>query len=123
MLTYHIAKQCKATLYSRPDLDTNKLFSSGILDIDDNNKIIKFVEKPKSIFSNYIACGLYMCNKSIIDKIENENDFSKVLMRNDIDKFAYFQPNTEIYDMGTKERYNKLLQVLENNINAKKDFS
>jgi len=43
----------------------------GVVVADDNNKIQRFVEKPKHFISNLINAGLYLFNTSIIDRIEN----------------------------------------------------
>ena len=43
----------------------------GVVVADDNNKIERFVEKPKVFISNKINAGLYLFNVSMIDRIEN----------------------------------------------------
>jgi len=55
----------------------------GIADIDINNRILRFFEKPKAgeIFSNLASTGIYVCNPSIFDKIPagQKFDFAKDL--------------------------------------------
>jgi mannose-1-phosphate guanylyltransferase len=55
----------------------------GIADMDINNRIHRFLEKPKAgqIFSNLASTGIYICNPSIFDWIpENKKyDFAKDL--------------------------------------------
>jgi len=55
----------------------------GIADMDINNRIHRFLEKPKSgqIFSNLASTGIYICNPEIFDWIpENKKyDFAKDL--------------------------------------------
>lgn len=55
----------------------------GIADMDINNRILRFFEKPKAgeIFSNLASTGIYVCNPSIFDKIPSGQkfDFAKDL--------------------------------------------
>jgi len=55
----------------------------GIVDIDVNNKIHRFHEKPKrgEIFSNIASTGIYVCDPSILDMIPEDEayDFAKNL--------------------------------------------
>ncbi|NKQ38727.1 MAG: NDP-sugar synthase [Methanosarcinales archaeon] len=53
----------------------------GIADMDVNNKIHRFLEKPSAgeIFSNLASTGIYVCNPEIFDRIpkNKEYDFAK----------------------------------------------
>ena len=54
----------------------------GILDIDVNNRVHRFTEKPSSgeIFSNLASTGIYMCDPEIFSHIPRERfDFAKDL--------------------------------------------
>ena len=55
----------------------------GIADMDIDNRILRFFEKPKAgeIFSNLASTGIYVCDPSIFDKIPNGKkfDFAKDL--------------------------------------------
>ncbi|MDL2261142.1 NDP-sugar synthase [Methanimicrococcus sp. OttesenSCG-928-J09] len=55
----------------------------GIADMDIDNRILRFFEKPKAgeIFSNLASTGIYVCNPSIFDKIPagKKYDFAKDL--------------------------------------------
>lgn len=55
----------------------------GIADMDINNRILRFFEKPKAgeIFSNLASTGIYVCNPSVFDKIPagQKFDFAKDL--------------------------------------------
>ncbi|HXY87326.1 MAG TPA: NDP-sugar synthase [Candidatus Acidoferrales bacterium] len=57
----------------------------GILDIDVNNKVHRFKEKPGrgEIFSNLTSTGIYMCDPGILDWIPKKRfDFAKDLFPN-----------------------------------------
>ena len=55
----------------------------GIADMDIDNRILRFFEKPKAgeIFSNLASTGIYVCNPDIFDKIppHTKFDFAKDL--------------------------------------------
>lgn len=55
----------------------------GIVDMDVNNKIHRFLEKPKpgEIFSNIASTGIYVCEPEILDMIppDTKYDFAKDL--------------------------------------------
>ena len=42
----------------------------GVIVSDENNKILKFVEKPKEFISNRINAGLYIFNRKILNRIK-----------------------------------------------------
>lgn len=44
----------------------------GVVVADSNDKIERFVEKPKEFISNKINAGLYLFNISMISRIENK---------------------------------------------------
>lgn len=48
----------------------------GVITIDDNNKIIKFIEKGPSTRESWISAGVYLINKSIFNNIELEKNIS-----------------------------------------------
>lgn len=41
----------------------------GVVVTDSNNRICRFVEKPKEFISNKINAGMYILNKKVIDRI------------------------------------------------------
>lgn len=68
MLAFH--KQCGAegTLAVTPVEDPSRF---GVIVSTDNGCIQRFVEKPSTYVGNQINAGLYILNKSVIDRIEN----------------------------------------------------
>lgn len=42
----------------------------GVVELDESNKIINFVEKNKASFSSYINAGTYLINKELLSKYE-----------------------------------------------------
>ena len=77
MYHFHRQKGGAATiaLFYREDVT-----ASGIIGLDDNQKITRFLEKPRldQIFSHWVNAGIYVLEKSVLDSIPviGEPDFS-----------------------------------------------
>ena len=77
MLEYHKSHGKEATMITTQVEDPSKY---GVVQLADGNnenygRIARFVEKPKEFITNRINAGLYIFNKSIIDKIELKPHF------------------------------------------------
>jgi NDP-sugar pyrophosphorylase family protein len=89
LFDYHKKKNATATM-ALTKVDNPTEF--GIVGLDDDNRIIKFKEKPKKeeVFSNLVNAGIYILEPEVIDFIpENQMfDFSKnvfpLLLKNDL---------------------------------------
>ena len=68
MVEYHKKHGGEGTIMVTEVEDPTKY---GVVVADENNRIDRFVEKPKEYISNLINAGLYLFNTSIIDRIEN----------------------------------------------------
>ena len=85
----HLKRKSKCTLLL---YKTNYVNESGIAHINKNNKIIKFIEKPKFSKSNLASAGIYIINtKYFIKKIKYRNfnfplDLSKNFIENNFDE-------------------------------------
>jgi mannose-1-phosphate guanylyltransferase len=69
MVAFHQSHGGEGTIMVTEVEDPSKY---GVVVADDNNKIERFVEKPKEFISNKINAGLYLFNTSILDRIENK---------------------------------------------------
>jgi len=80
----------------------------GIIDIDENHKVINFKEKAKAYKGKYINAGIYLLNHEIFRLMPQTTHFSleydlfpSVLMQG-----CYgFVVEEEVIDIGTPERY------------------
>jgi NDP-sugar pyrophosphorylase family protein len=78
LLDFHRAKEGLATIaiYQREDVT-----QSGIIGLDDQERITRFQEKPKidQIFSHWVNAGIYILNLDVLEFIPNrtESDFGK----------------------------------------------
>ena len=80
MFRFHLKNEADVTI-GLLSIDDPREF--GIADMDINNRILRFFEKPKAgeIFSNLASTGIYVCNPSVFDKIPDGKkfDFAKDL--------------------------------------------
>jgi len=67
MVAFHKAHGKEGTIMVTQVEDPSKY---GVVVADENNKIERFVEKPKEYISNKINAGLYLFNTTMIDRIE-----------------------------------------------------
>jgi len=117
MIEFHKEKNTKLTIAVQPVPweDTHRF---GILTSDDNNKILKFSEKPENADSNLASMGIYVFNTDALlealERVKDPNlDFGKHIIPD-------FMSSTDIFtyvyedfwqDVGTYDSY------LEANLN------
>lgn len=106
MLKYHLSKKTDITIAAKEVANPSQ---SGILEIDSNNRLISFIEKPERPRSKLGNAGIYLVNRSLIDKIRHKKviplDFGRdVLSDEEIDKYAYIM-NEYTIDIGTWPNY------------------
>lgn len=95
--------------------------SKGIINFDDNNKILSFVEKPnlEQVTSKYANAGIYVVNKKIFNYLQ---DFDKTLIDFGHDIFPFLLEKGEslyvykmdeiVFDIGTLENYEKAQKMV-----------
>lgn len=94
---YHREKKAVATMALT---EVENPLGFGIVGLDENNRIVKFKEKPKEeeIFSNLINAGIYVLEPEVLDYIPEDQmfDFSKnvfpLLLKNSIPIFGMTIP-------------------------------
>ena len=69
MVEFHKAHGKEGTIMVTKVEDPTKY---GVVVANENNRIERFVEKPKEYISNRINAGLYLFNTSMIDRIPNQ---------------------------------------------------
>ncbi|MFA6866912.1 MAG: nucleotidyltransferase family protein [Clostridia bacterium] len=91
-IKFHNAKNSFFTLIAQPKENPLGL---GVLEIDENNKVEKFVEKPNTTKPALINTGIYIINKEVLKLIpEGAYDFGKQLIPKLIGEvFAYVDYN------------------------------
>ena len=94
---------------------TNYVNESGIAHINKNNKIIKFIEKPKFSKSNLASAGIYIINtKYFIKKIKYSNfnfplDLSKNFIENNFDENFFGYVTNNFIPFGNNKDYENII--------------
>jgi mannose-1-phosphate guanylyltransferase len=95
----------------------------GVMELDNESKIIKFEEKPKEIFSNKIYSGIQVLNSKIFGKlpfndIEDNNymnlDFGYHIWPRLIGQMAAYKLDCFLIDIGTVNSYKKAERLWKN---------
>jgi NDP-sugar pyrophosphorylase family protein len=87
----------------------------GVIEVDDNQRVISFKEKNKCNKNMFINGGIYFMKRDIFDHMPREDRFSLEydLFPNVLAAGCYgFQAESEVIDIGTPERYVQALQRL-----------
>jgi len=81
----------------------------GIIEVDDNNIMTSFTEKPKKPRGNLANCGIYYFPKKIINNIltnhNDKNDLSTEIIPIFINRAYIYKTNKLFIDIGTPEKY------------------
>ncbi len=111
MIDFHIRNNAKLTIAVQPVAwkDTHQF---GILTSDENNKILKFTEKPKNADSNLASMGIYVFNTDVlldaITTVKDPNlDFGKHIIPHLLKTTDLYTYVFEDYwkDVGTYDAY------------------
>jgi len=88
VLEYHIAKKADITVICKefpPDEDVTRF---GLVQMDEDNRIIQFEEKPMAAVSHTVSCGIYVIRRRLLIELieqavyEGRHDFVRdVLIR------------------------------------------
>ncbi len=102
-IRFHHAKESIFTLVAQPHQNPIGL---GTLEIDINNRVSAFIEKPKNVVPSLINTGIYIINKSVINLIpEGFYDFGKQLIPKLKDKVCAYVDYAYWSDIGTLTSY------------------
>lgn len=99
--------------------ETKNPLGAGIMMLDDNQRIIKFKEKPKpdEVFSNISNKGICIFKPEIFDHIPDDEQYDighhliPALISSDLPIYGYWS-SEKIIDMGTPEKYYQLNKEL-----------
>jgi len=109
LISYHFSKKSVATLVAHPN---DHPYDSDLLEVDSNNKIVNFLNKPHKnevFYRNLVNAGIYVLSNTVFNYIQNDKtqDFAKdvfpYMLKNEERIFAYNTPEY-IKDIGTKDR-------------------
>ncbi len=111
MIEAHIASNATLTVAAKV-VDISEAHRFGILEADDSNKVVRFVEKPKKPISNLASMGIYVFNTDVLlDKLRTMDipdlDFGQHIIPSMIEKEAVYAYKFYDYwkDVGTYDSY------------------
>jgi len=83
--------------------------SCGIVEVDKNNIVKSFIEKPKNPKTNLAAAGVYIARKNIFDYFPDKKifDLGHDVFPKMIDDMVAYKINEYFLDIGTMENYKK----------------
>lgn len=93
----------KKNIFSMALFKTNKPEMCGIAELDSNNTIIKFTEKPKFPKSNLANAGIYAAKPEVLDIIPDYDvtDFGYHVLPQLVGKMSGYITNDFLMDIGT----------------------
>lgn len=115
MIAYHRSQQADATVavYSVPREEAHRF---GVLDLDQNGRIVDFQEKPKEPRSPWVSMGVYVFNKDVlVEQLQadadvgdqSKHDFGRDVIPAMYESHRVFGYQYQEYwrDVGTVESY------------------
>ena len=104
MLAFHRQKNLVATLGIYQVADPTRC---GVVSMDEDNVIQKFVEKPAQPVSNWAFSGLMICGREIFDFLPDRRpaDIGFDLLPKMAGKMAGYRISEYLIDIGTSENY------------------
>ena len=118
MIEFHKKKGCMATIALYEEKENPQ--AKGLVEIDDNQKILKFIEKPENPPINLANAGIYIFEPEILDFIpENKffdcgHDLFPLLISNKKYIYGYLLKDEYLIDIGTIKNYNKINKDIKN---------
>lgn len=102
-IKFHKAKKSLFTLIAQPKENPVGL---GVLEIDENNLVSEFIEKPDSAKTSLINTGIYLINKQVLSLIpEGFYDFGRQLIPRLIGEVYAYVDYGYWSDIGTLQSY------------------
>ena len=88
----------------------------GIAVLDDNNKIVDFVEKPSNPVSDLANAGVYVANNEIFKFFPDNSfcDFGNDILPKLIGQMSGYETNDFLLDIGTPKNYEKAQKEWKN---------
>lgn len=126
MVKYHRCKNSFATLLTHPN---NHPYDSGLIFVDSNNCIIKWLNKEDNrpnYYKNRVNAGIHILSKKVLDRninnvtIDLDRDILKPLATTGT-MYAYDSPEY-VHDMGTPERLISVENDYKNGLISKRNL-
>ncbi|MGX8715190.1 MAG: glucose-1-phosphate adenylyltransferase subunit GlgD, partial [Lachnospiraceae bacterium] len=116
VLDYHIEKDADITIITKEMKPDTNLSQYGIVQVDENNRIVDLEEKPIKPATNIASTGIYVIRRRLLIELltaaaeEEKYDFvNDILVRNKVNKKLYSYPLDTHWDkVSDVESYFKL---------------
>ncbi|MEM3829795.1 MAG: nucleotidyltransferase family protein [Conexivisphaerales archaeon] len=105
--------------------DKNEAARFGVVQVDEEGRIVSFVEKPSSPSSSTVSTGIYVLNKEAIDMIQEYLSDHKDRKDSTGSFISWLIGKMPVYsytfegrweDIGTKENYRNLINSLDKSV-------
>lgn len=127
MIKYHREKDALVTLFTHPN---SHPYDSGLIITDKDDRVIKWLtkedERPKW-YKNRVNAGIHVINRKVLDvnidtpKIDLDRQILKPLSGSG--KMVVYDSPEYVKDMGTPERYFKVVEDFKNGIVESRNLS
>lgn len=96
LIDYHVQKDAEITIVYAPLHEGDDVRQYGVIDIDENERITNFEEKPLESQSNLVSLGIYVISRTLLIKLlESNNAEGRHELAQDI--FARYRKRLRIY--------------------------
>lgn len=112
MIKFHKKKKGIATIALYEETENPQ--AKGLVKIDNNKKILNFIEKPKNPTTNLANAGIYIFEPEILNFIPEGKYFDcghnlfPLLLSKGKNIYGYILKDEYLVDIGTIEKYNKV---------------
>lgn len=127
MIKYHREKDALVTLFTHPN---SHPYDSGLIITDKDDRVIKWLTKEDerpNWYKNRVNAGIHVINRKVLDvnidtpKIDLDRQILKPLSGSG--KMVVYDSPEYVKDMGTPERYFKVMEDFKNGIVESKNLS
>jgi NDP-sugar pyrophosphorylase family protein len=84
--------------------------TSGLVELNSQNRIVRFIDKPKKIFTNWADAGVYIMKSSVFSSIPNEiysitQDLIPKLLKEKNRMIFGYKTNKNVISIDTQEKF------------------
>lgn len=69
IIDYHVQKEADISIVYAPVMEGDDIRQYGVMELDENNRVIEFEEKPLEPQSKYVSLGVYVVARTLLIKL------------------------------------------------------
>jgi len=120
LIEYHVSKDADITIMYSAVNDGDDVRQYGVLEIDENSRVVEFEEKPLETFSNLVSLGVYVLSRTLLIKLlETLNNEGRFELAQDV--FTRYRRRLRIFGYH-HEGYWRTLNSVQNYFAGNMDF-